>query len=279
MKFSIFNKHGALNSQPVFGAFQAGLDRLNLPYSFHDDRADVAVIWSMVWAGRMRANQTVWQQYRNSGRPVIVLEVGTIDRGNTWKVGLNGTGIDSFYYRDLDTARPELLNLDAEPWKHSGEQIVIATQRTDSEQWNRMPDIDKWLKSTVDTLKCYTTRPIVVRSHPRENIDVPLGCFHRVPNKIANTYDDYDFDSGIADAWAVINWNSGPGVRSVLAGIPAFVGPSSLAAPVANLNLSDIENPARPDRNEWLVKLSHTEWTLAEIATGQPLQRLLSLML
>lgn len=274
MKISIFNKFGALNSQPVFEAFQAGLDQLGIDYDFHNETADIAVIWSMVWAGRMLPNQQVWQRFRAAGKPVIVLEVGTIHRGKTWKVGLNGTGLNSFYYQNLDFDRAEKLNLQVRPWTQSGRHIVIATQRTDSEQWSGMPSANNWLSHVVNTVKSYTSRPIVVRSHPREKIIVPTGCLHYLPKKIVDSYDDYDFEKSIANAWAVINWNSGPGVKSVLAGVPAFVGASSLARPVANLRLSAIENPVRPDRTEWLIKLAHTEWTLEEIASGQPIERL-----
>ena len=92
MRFGIFNKFGALNSQPVFEAFELGLKQLGLEYQSHDVNADVAVIWSQVWAGRMQGNQQVWQYFRNNHRPVVVLEVGLLDRGKTWKVGVNGTG-------------------------------------------------------------------------------------------------------------------------------------------------------------------------------------------
>jgi hypothetical protein len=60
-----------------------------------------------------------------------------------------------------------------------------------------------------------------------------------------------------------------------LNGVPAFVDSTSLAAPVANLNLADIENPSRPDREKWLETIAHTEWTLPEIESGLPLLRLL----
>jgi hypothetical protein len=61
----------------------------------------------------------------------------------------------------------------------------------------------------------------------------------------------------------------------VLAGVPAFVNATSLAAPVGNLDLSRINDPARPDRTEWLEQLAHTEWYTEEIASGVPLSRLL----
>ena len=274
MRFGLFNKFGALNSQPVFAAFQQGLDQLGLAHSSHDMSADVAVIWSVLWSGRMRHNQAVWQAFRSSGRPVIVLEVGMLQRGQTWKMGINGTGSTAFYGHGIDLQRPKKLNLELKPWRESGEDIVIALQRHDSEQWAGQPAVDTWLKQTVDHLREHTQRPIVIRSHPRQEVVVLPGCIIDKPLHMPNTYDDFDFDRVLNNAWAVVNWNSGPGSQAVISGVPAFVGSTSLAAPVANLDWSQIESPARPDRSQWLINLSHTEWTCTELATGQPIARL-----
>jgi hypothetical protein len=96
-----------------------------------------------------------------------------------------------------------------------------------------------------------------------------------VPRAVANTYDDFDLDRDLQRAWAVVNWNSGPGIASIMSGRPAFVGPSSLAAPVANLDLARIENPSMPDRDQWLIDISHTEFTLEELSSGEPQRSLL----
>ena len=274
MRFGLFNKFGALNSQPVFAAFQQGLDQLGLSYSSHNMSADVAVIWSVLWHGKMKNNQAVWQHFRNQGKPVIVLEVGMLQRGHTWKMGINGTGSAASYGHGLDLQRPQKLNLQLKPWHTTGDDIVVALQRDDSEQWAGQPPVEKWLKQTVNQLRQVTQRSIVIRSHPRREVVVLPGCVIDKPLSMPNTYDDFDFDRVLNNAWAVVNWNSGPGSQAVMSGVPAFVGRDSLAAPVANLDWSQIETPARPDRSEWLINLSHTEWTCDELATGKPIARL-----
>lgn len=275
MKFGIFNNFGALNSAPVFDAFQQGVKRLGFTAVPHDMSADVAVIWSTVWAGRMQRNRNVWQEFRNTQRPVIVLEVGMLSRGITWKMGINGTGLACYPDLDLDPWRPKKLEINLLPWRKQGDHILIAMQRTDSEQWIGMPSGNQWLQQTVDTVHQYTDRPVVIRNHPRQAAAIPNGCQHWQPRSVIGTYDCFDFNNSIAGAWAVINWNSGPGSQAVIAGVPAFVGSDSLAAPVGNCDLTAIENPVAPDRSQWLVKVSHTEWTVDEIATGRPIERLL----
>jgi hypothetical protein len=93
---------------------------------------------------------------------------------------------------------------------------------------------------------------------------------------IKGSYDDYDLQ--YKDAWSVVNWSSNPGVQAVREGVPAFVGSSSLAHDVALQDLTQIENPLMPDRQQWINDLAHTEYTIAEIAQGIPLNNLTQYM-
>jgi hypothetical protein len=277
MRVSLFQDFGAKNSAPVFAAFQQGLHRCGITAVSHDFTADIAVIWSVVWAGRMRANRDVWRQFRSTGRPVIVLEVGMLKRGETWKMAVNGTGSGAKYCESREPNRPQHLGLALRPWRRSGSHVLIAMQRGDSEQWSGMPATDQWLSDTVRTLRQYTDREIRVRSHPRQKVVIPNGCTVDRPLPIMGTYDSYDLGRGINNTWAVINHNSGPGSQGIMLGYPAFVDASSLAAPVANLDLANIENPMMPDRDQWLIDLSHSEWTVPELAGGAPVREIVSL--
>ena len=275
MRVSIFDQYGALNSPPVFAAVRAGLDGLGIEHNSMDTSADVAVIWSQLWHGRMKHNRGEWDTFRNTHRPVVVVEVGMLQRGRTWKLGVNGTGHNAYYGRDLIPNRAAQLRLEARPWTNSGYNIVIAAQRSDSEQWAGQPPTAAWLTETARTIRKYTDRPILIRPHPRQRItDIP-GCGIEMPQPIPGTYDSFDYERCLSTAWAVVNHNSGPGSLAVLSGVPAFVHSSSLAAPVGNLDLSTINDPVKPDRTAWLERLAHTEWYTDEIATGLPLKRLL----
>jgi hypothetical protein len=275
MKFSLFNNFGAKNSVPVFAAFEQGLRACGHKYVKHDMDADVAVIWSHLWSGRMRYNQAVWKQFRDTGRDVIVLEVGMLRRGITWKMGLNGVNRRARFGDGHILNRARNLGLELKSWQQ-GQNIVIAAQRSDSEQWTGLPSANKWLEETVNKIKHYTDRPIVVRPHPRQILTPVPGVTVRNPQPIANTYDSFNFDAELSNAWAVVNENSGPGSQAIIAGVPAFVGIDSLAGPVANLDLKEIEKPWMPDRTAWLETIAHTEWTVEEIASGVPIKRLIA---
>jgi len=274
MNISIFNQFGALNSGPVFEAFRNGCKKHRIRVTEHNMSADVAVIWSQLWTGRMAPNRSVWEAFSAAGRPVIVLEVGQLNRGVTWKMGINGVNARGWFGEGMEPGRAKKLAVRLQPW-HQGDHILVAMQRSDSEQWAGLPPAQQWLDQTITGIREHTDRAIVVRPHPRQKLQPKMGIKFQTPLALRGTYDEFDFRSNLTKAWAVINENSGPGSQAVLDGVPAFVGAYSMAAPVANLDYSLIEKPRMPDRTAWLDNLCHTEWTLGEITTGTPIARLL----
>jgi hypothetical protein len=277
MKFSLWTDYGAGNSRPIFDAFAAGCIHHGIDVVYNDPSADVNVIWSVLFNGRMAPNQSVWDQ----SKPTIVLEVGGINRGTTWKVGLNGINRDA-YFGDTgnDDSRASLLGLNLKPWNKEGKHILLCGQHDKSLQWRNMPPMSNWFLNTYDEIRKHTDRPIIFRPHPRcrlEHIERGLRYVERQePNHIANTYDD--FDMGFDNVWATISYSSNPGIHSCINGIPAFVSPSSLAYNVANDIdfLHNIEQPLTPDRTQWLNDYAHTEWTIEEIFQGIPHKHLTS---
>jgi hypothetical protein len=277
MKFSLFKEHGALNSKPVFAAFEHSLRNQGHTVCNSDMHCDVAVIWSVLWSGRMRANRPVWEYYRKTHRPVVVLEVGSIQRGITWRIGINGIGNNSrFVPAGQGSARAKLLGIKARPWRNHGTAILVCAQNNKSLLWHGQPSVEQWFLSVYNTIRSCSDRPIVLRPHPRcavENIDQTLhGVSRQCPVQLTNTYDDYDlcFD----DVWATVNWSSNPGVLSVINGVPAFTGPDSVAHAVANVDFNNIETPCMPDRTQWINDLAWREYTVEEIAQGLPLKYL-----
>ena len=291
MIFCLYTEFGALNSKPIFEAFaksiiDAGHTVIyNEPYRVmgHYDNYDIAVIWSVLWSGRMSKNKDVWEQNRLLNKPVIVLEVGGINRGVTWKVGLNGINRDGYFGDgDNDNSRSNDLGLLLKPWRTHGEYILICGQHDKSLQWQNMPPMSNWFLETYDEIRKHTERPILFRPHPRcqlPHIERGLKNVHRQqPRKISGSYDDYDMDFN--DIWATISYSSNPGIHSILNGVPAFVGTSSLAYDVGNDIdfMHDIENPMMPDRTQWLNDYAHTEYTIEEIAQGMPLNFLTNMI-
>ena len=138
--------------------------------------------------------------------------------------------------------------------------------------------MEQWIKQQIAKIRKYTTRPILVRPHPSNQINLKeneLTNVHvRQPKRDFKTYDDTDFKATLERTWAVVNHSSNPAIESVINGVPVFVSESSLCHDVGNINLSDINNPAMPNRLTWANKIAYTEWFPEEIEKGLPWDRI-----
>jgi len=281
MKIEIWPLHGPLNSKDVFEKFITSLEnsgeQVFVNQRVHD--ADVAVIWSVLWQGRMRKYKEIWDRYRNANKPVIVIEVGGIKRNETWKIGINGINREAdFANQNIDNNRWKKFHIDLKPWKQTGENIIICGQHDTSHQWRNNPPMSKWFDEQITEIRKYTDRPIVIRPHPRNRVTIDVKKYKGVtmvePRRDMNTYDDTDLAERLKSAWAVVSHSSNPAMMAVFAGIPVYVSEASLSYEVGNHSFTNINNPAMPDRQQWANRLAHTEWWPDEIQNGLPWSRI-----
>lgn len=175
---------------------------------------------------------------------LYALSLSMHNGAGTWQVGEPG--------------RWRQQGVEVHPWRTNGKFILILEQRGIG-----VPPVacrPDWSQLVQRRLAKITDRPVKVRNHP--------GNF---PARRALVND-------LAGAWCAMTWASASGVRSICLGVPVFSNFEQwIAAPAANSNLADIENPNRDDvaREKMLDRLAWAQWTLAEIATGEPFVRLM----
>lgn len=267
MNFRLHRENGALNSRPVFDAFEQGLRSLG--HTISND--GIPVIWSVLWNGRMAQNQKIYEKHH---RKIIIIEVGNLKRNETWRISLGHINrLGQFANAtDLDPDRPKKLGVSLKKKAENRRpEILITTQHQKSLQWQGMPPMYQWVNETFEKIKTYTDRTIVVRPHPRSPLSLNLpGVEVEIPKQLPGTYDDFDIDYNFH---CVVNHNSGPALQAAINGVPCICDSSSLAYPVSS-KFEEIEKISLPDREDWFLKLCHTEWTVDEIAQGIPLKRL-----
>lgn len=272
---AIFPSQTALNSTPVLTAMRSALKQAGVQvYENHRD-ADAALIWSVLWHGRMKANREIYEHYRAQGRPVIVVDIGALYRGDTWKVAVNHVNRQGYYghEQDLDWDRPLKLKISLAQPVGTQPHICIAAQHERSLQVDDLPAQSEWVMQQIQAVRNWSDRPILVRPHPRSPLRLPrlpAGVIIEQPRPVANTYDSFDMHF---DCHAVINHCSGPGIQAAIAGCRPVVSQQSLAWPVS-VQLQDIERPYHVDRDRWLVEICHTEYTLEELKQGLWLKRI-----
>jgi len=120
--------------------------------------------------------------------------------------------------------------------------------------------LEEWIDQTVAKIRQHTDREIVIRE--------------RDPNRQARVASD--LQSALVDIHALVTFNSIAATESVLAGVPAFaLATSNAAIPVSNTDLSEIDNPWYPDRDqiyEWACHLAYGQFHNSELLDGTALR-------
>ena len=184
--------------------------------------------------------------------------------------------LDSVFYRTANYANAnsndnkwrqiqDTLNISMLPWRTSGDHILVCLQRDGGWSMKGL-DLDHWTNSTVHQLRQFTNRPIVIRPHPK--YPVKLKELLALPN-VSESLPGQTLQQNLQNAWASVFYNSSSSVAAVLAGVPVFAHDDDCVAwEVANQDLSKIESPNMPAREQWLYNLSAAHWSDNESRAG-----------
>jgi hypothetical protein len=145
--------------------------------------------------------------------------------------------------RHVPEDRWRALDVKVKPWALGGRHIVIAAPTRTYARFHRC---ESWIADTIDALARVTDRQLVIRDKESKR---PL-------------QDD------LAGAHALVTHGSIAAVESVILGCPVFVHPDSAAALVGRTDLSAIEKPVYPEREQWLRSLSYSQFNEAELVDG-----------
>jgi len=159
------------------------------------------------------------------------------------------------------------LNLQLKPWRTRGDHVLICLQRDSG--WNAKGfDQQAWLNKTVKRVRKFTERPIRIRPHPANKINWTR-ITKQFSDVILTNSDSINLEQDIQNAWAGIFYNSSSSVAAVLEGVPVFVSePGAVTWDVANHSTKNINDPAMPDRHQWLWNLSQAHWTIHQSRNG-----------
>jgi hypothetical protein len=182
-------------------------------------------------------------------------------------------GEANFFNNNMPGDRWELIKARKEltlyPWRKTGNHIVMFTQRGDDGWSMAGKDRYDWINETIIDLRKHTDRAIIIRPHPNatqidfKRINDPINKTTMIDSK------NVSMTETLMNAWASIIFNSGPSVASVLHGIPLFITDKRcIAAEVANMDISKIEDPNLPDVVQWLHNIAYTVWDLDELKNG-----------
>lgn len=126
------------------------------------------------------------------------------------------------------------------------------------------PESKVWLQKVVSFLSKNTKRDIVIREKP---LQTKLSPRNQVIEAVKIKHDK-TIEEELADAYAVITYNSAVVVQAAMMGIPVHSHQNGCGAPIS-FNIEDIDNlPPEPPRRRWLHQLVHHQFRTAEMIDG-----------
>lgn len=154
--------------------------------------------------------------------------------------------------------RADSLGIQLQDWRKNGQHILIAPSSDTVTRFVVDPTLSDvgWVHDVTSKLSSLTDRPWRVRHKPRKG------------KRSGPMVETTPIENDLKDCWAVVTSCSIVGVQAAIAGIPVFCHPRSPAAPVGNLDITQIEKPHMPERQAWINTLAYRQFTKAEMSNG-----------
>lgn len=247
---------------------------------------DVAVIFGS-WKDRPHDHHVIKRDVVKRAKNFIVVETPIIGRGpvsnvmqdDWYRVGLNGFLADDgeFNNQDCDDARWKIFQhqrgIELKPY-HSGEHIVIALQ-VPGDASMRGTSTERWAYESCLEIRKYTDMPIYVRfpQVPKEWNPVLLDAIANLDTQKVyfQTGTKENLIPTLDKAHCTVCFSSTMSVDSLINGCPTIaMSPANFAYDIASNKLSEIVDPKRPPREQWIHNLAYTTWFINEIQQGLP---------
>lgn len=198
------------------------------------------------------------------------------DLNNWYTAGYFGTECDQlFYHPKKENCTSERwdkiskeLDISIKPYITPGESIVVIAQPRGSMRVNIDPG--EWLIDTLSQLAKTTDRNIIVMCTPEADKSYNFALQEAI-SKLKNVSyyigeEDDILRSIRVCAHSVVTYNSRLAVTTVLDGINTIAtDKSSFVYELGNNTLAHIESPVHGDREQWIYKLSYSQWSSREI--------------
>lgn len=260
--------------------------------NYNVEPADVAIIQGWIAPGQVVTphgdlrTRVINHQLQNSKYVVgvdsnLFLYANTANPLHYLRYSFNGVFPKTGIYCDteIDPSRwrkiSSNLGISLKDYRTSGDHILLCMQRNGG--WS-MSGVDpqQWALNTIQEIRKYSNRPIVIRLHPGDKetkrifkAGPPL-CRIKFDYRVTLSHND-DLVSDLKNCWAAVNHNSSPVVGAAIEGVPIFVTDpeNSQCKEIANTDISKIETPEMFDRQRWVERLSMFHWNFDELKSGE----------
>lgn len=241
-------------------AFNTGLEKLGYTLRVGGRpkaKEDLLLLWNL-----HGPNETRGRDWEAQGGTVIVCENGYIgkDAGGLqlYAISVHGHNGSGWFPVGTDD-RFAALGIALQPWRAADGHILVCGQRGIGSR--KMASPPNWEDGIVKQLATMGMRNVKVRRHPGQ--------------KPAATTLEQDLDG----AALCMVWSSASGVKAMTLGVPVvYCAPHWICEAAASRGIESVAEPVRSDelRNIAMHHMSHGQWSVAEIETGEPFARILA---
>jgi len=158
-------------------------------------------------------------------------------------------------WRKIQSRSPELEFVE---WRknNKGKILLVTPSEKPCKFYNI--DRDRWVENTIETLKKYTDREIIVRDKGLRHQRIGDGSI----------FNQFDEDK----IFAVVTYNSIAATEAIMYGVPAFTTAPGAADMLCEKDLSKLETPKYSDPQlvqNWLHWLCYCQFTTDELVNGE----------
>ena len=162
------------------------------------------------------------------------------------------TYIDKLNKEDYERIEKYKPHIQIKEWKKEGKYILVIDP---SDYAKTYFGKTTWLEDTVEELKRYTKRDILIRKKDGKHKQT--------------------LEQQLQEAFACVTFQSTACIKAVLNGVPSFCDGISCGVPVSSMDLSQIENPIYSNKREdWINSLLANQFTISEMKNGTAWKKL-----
>ena len=158
---------------------------------------------------------------------------------------------------DPDCSDDRFLTTRTRLYRHTpGKNILICPPSQKAMKFWGL-DVDQWLESTVGIIETHSDRPIVIRKKGPRSERISTDTMQMALSQ---------------DVHCMVTFNSIAAVESLIYGKPVFAMGPNAAQPLANSDLTQIENPFMPDYDQvrnLCCNLAYHQFTVEEMRSGK----------
>jgi hypothetical protein len=266
-----------------FEAIRSSFPHCSILNNYNTHSCDLAIIQGWMKSGSSAPHnelrrRVIERQFKHK-KHVLTVDgniFNYLSKNVYFRYSIDGVFANTGYYFDdmIDPGRWNNISKNTgcilKPWRKTGDHVLILMQKNSG--WTMKGEHNlSWCLNTINKIKEYTDRRIVVRLHPTDShlMDEYVQKLER--DNITVSKNKHILED-LKNAWCSITYNSSPGAVSVIEGIPVFImdldHKRSPAYDVGNTRLDMLEDPSMIDRTQWIQKISMSHYNIQDIKDG-----------